>query len=118
MRRCRALLGTVSALTGHGVFAQIARSAVTADQRYLSSDTSCYALCRDTALREAFGDGQDVAYLDCAAIVLEAVRIQMGDAAFGPFLRCVVEAEDAYAKRSAQRPAPRPVTADAHEDFA
>ncbi|MDO0910967.1 hypothetical protein QQM39_08895 [Streptomyces sp. DT2A-34] len=50
--------------------------------------------------------GKTLAYLDWAAIVLEAARIQMGDAAFGPFLRCVVEAEDAYAKRSAQRAAP------------
>ncbi|MFE6364066.1 hypothetical protein ACFVP3_29245 [Streptomyces sp. NPDC057806] len=101
----RALLGTVSALTGHAVFAQIVRSAMTAHQRYLSSETSCYALCRDAALREVFGDGEDVAYLNWAAVVLEAARIQMGDAAFGPFLRCVVEAEDAYAKRSEERAA-------------
>lgn len=76
---------------------------MTAHQRYLSGEPSCHSICRDGALREAFGDGQDVAYLDWAAIVLESVRIQMGDAAFGPFLRCVVEAEDAYAKRSEER---------------
>jgi hypothetical protein len=93
----RVLLGTVSTLTGNAVFARIARSALSAHQRYLGEEMVGYALCRDTALREAFPDGDDVAYLDWAAIVMETVRIQMGDAAFGPFLRCVVEAEDAYA---------------------
>lgn len=40
---------------------------------------------------------------DAAAITLETIRIQMGDAAFGPFLCCVVEAENAHAERSTQR---------------
>lgn len=46
-----------------------------------------------------------MAYLDWAAILLETVRIQMGDAAFGPFLRCVVEAEDACVVRTKERAA-------------
>jgi hypothetical protein len=99
----RALLGTISALVGHSNFATIARGALAAHNRYLRSDLLSYALCRDTALREAFPGAANVAYLDWAAVVLEAVRIQMGDAAFGPFLSCVVEAEDASAALCADR---------------
>ncbi|TGB15487.1 hypothetical protein [Streptomyces sp. MZ04] len=98
-----ALLGTVSSLTGHKVFVKIARCALAAHQRYLNEQTLSYALCRDTALRETFPEGEDVAYLDWAAVVIEAIRIQMGDAAFGPYLRCVIEAEDASAARHAER---------------
>ncbi|RXS70609.1 hypothetical protein EST92_24535 [Streptomyces sp. TM32] len=102
----RALLGTVSQLTGHRVFARIARCALTAYERYASPQTaSSYPLYRDTALREAFGDELETAYLDWAAIILEAVRFQMGDATFGSFLRCVVEADEAYAARAEERAA-------------
>ncbi|MET8676109.1 hypothetical protein ABZW18_00505 [Streptomyces sp. NPDC004647] len=99
----RALLGTVSSLTGHTAFPTIARSALAAHQRYLREEAPSYALCRDTALREVFPEGQKPAYLDWAAIVIETVRVQMVDAAFTPFLECVVEAEAAYALRHEHR---------------
>ncbi|MFD4634757.1 hypothetical protein ACFVYR_29015 [Streptomyces sp. NPDC058284] len=97
----RALLGTVSQLTGHDVFARIASSALTAHVRYTDPKTmSSYPLCRDTALRKEFGESWEQADLGWAAIILEAARVQMGDAAFAPFLRCVVEAEQASSART------------------
>ena len=99
----RALLGTVSTLTGHAQFAQIARSALAAHERYLRADGLSYALCRDSALREAFSEEEDIRFLDWAALILETVRVQLGDDAFGPFLRCVIEAESASAAQHAEQ---------------
>ncbi|KAB8166405.1 hypothetical protein FH609_023920 [Streptomyces sp. 3MP-14] len=99
----RALLGTVSTLTGHAPFAKIARCALAAHERYLREDGLSFALCRDSALREFCGEGEDIRFLGWAALILETVRVQLGDDAFGPFLRCVIEAESASAAQHAER---------------
>ncbi|MFI9585922.1 hypothetical protein ACIHCQ_29705 [Streptomyces sp. NPDC052236] len=96
----RALLGTIGSFMGYEDFSRVTRSALAAHHRYMSDAAGglTYALCRDTALREKFENPDDVPYMDWAALLLETVRIQMGDAAFSAFLQCVVATNDTDAR--------------------